>query len=102
MLELVAALDFSVPPLGGFTTTAGDISPLGNQILVRTYRETAWVWLRDGAQTVAQALAGTPCRVVLADEPQSESVGYAADGSGVWTLSERAMQPVFFTPFAPP
>lgn len=101
-LELVATLDFASPPLSGATPTAGDISPLGNQILIRTYRQTAYIWLRDGPQTVADALTGVPCPVVLADEPQSESAGYAADGTGIWTLSERALQPVYFTPLGLP
>jgi hypothetical protein len=95
-LEEVAGLDFSKPPLKGsalnsYFATGGDISPSGDEILIRTY-STAFVWPRDAGESVVDALGGTPCPVPLQTEPQGEAIGYAADGKSYFTLSEQAGQ----------
>lgn len=67
--------------------TAADISADGSQIVVRDYT-TAYLFQRSPAQSVADALHGTPTVVPLILEAQGEAIGWAADGKGFYTTSE--------------
>lgn len=87
-LEQVASLTFGAGALAGdTTTTGGDISPSGAELLVRTY-DTAFIWRRTASATVAEALATEPCPVPLATEGQGEAIGFAADGSAYYSTGE--------------
>ncbi len=79
-LERVATL-----PFGG--VVAGDISPAGDGILLKTY-VAIYYWPRLPNQTVWEALAlpATPVPYIL--EPQGEAVAWQAQGRGYYTLSE--------------
>lgn len=68
--------------------TSADISPDGTEILIRTYGEL-YYYKRRAGESVIDALKRTPRRVSLAGEPQGEAVGWAADGSGYYTTSEK-------------
>jgi len=96
-LELVASLDFSIPPLVGLATGA-DMSRDGTMIVVRGYIGS-WVWLRDVGETVTDALAKPPCQVLVPAERQSESIGFNVDGTGLYSISEGAGEAVYFIPF---
>jgi hypothetical protein len=92
MLRSVAKLHFGAAPLAGDPlATGGDISPLGDAILLRSY-DTAFFWPRQAAQTVAQALAEKPIIVPLVQEEQGESIAFAADASAYFTISEGTSQ----------
>ena len=96
-LEFVAELDFTPEGLNiyGFPLlTAGDISPDGARILLRTYTG-ALLWPRGNA-SIVDALAGRPCDVPLAPEPQGEAIAFGADGQGYWTISEGTEQPLYW------
>lgn len=67
--------------------TAGDISPDGSMILLRTYTN-AWVWHRDTAETVVDALARPPCTAPLALEQQGEAIAWDATGDGYYSTTE--------------
>lgn len=67
--------------------TGGDISPLGDEIVVRTYH-SAFLWRRGPTSTVAEALATAPCPLPLVDEGQGEAIGFTVDGAGYFTLGE--------------
>ena len=97
-LELAGSLDFAADPLSGNATTAGDVSPLGDRIIIRTYSTRAYIWRRDAASGLAEALAGEPCEVVLPAERQGETVAFSADGAALYTVSEGDHQPVWLTP----
>jgi hypothetical protein len=75
----------------GGVPTGGDVSVDGGLIALRTY-EAVWLWAREPGQTVAEALAGEPCEVRSALEPQGEAVAFV-DG-GLMTLSEGVNQPL--------
>lgn len=82
----------------GDRITAGEISPDGTVVGLRTL-DTARVWAREPGQTIAQALAapGSPAPVTGRPvEPQGEAIGFAADGSGYYTVSEGTSQPLRF------
>lgn len=81
----------------GDFTTGGDISPDGREILIRGYLG-ARLWQRTSRQTVAEALAGEPCDVPVIgvpDEPQGEAIGFSADGSSYYTLSEGISEEIY-------
>lgn len=79
-LEHVATLR-----LGG--VVAGDISPSGDGILIKTY-VAIYFWPRQPDQNLWQAFAqpATPVPYIL--EPQGEAVAWQAQGKGYYTLSE--------------
>ena len=94
-LEEVATLQFGSGDLpGGGATSAGDISPLGNQVAVRAYGR-AYIWIRAGGATIAEALTGTPCPVPIEREPIGETIAFAADGLSYFTISEGVSQPIW-------
>ncbi len=99
-LELLATLDFSASPLTGGATTGADISPLGDLIVIRTYGSTAYVFRRDQAFDLADAFSTEPCPVKLVAERQGETIAFAADSAGLYTLSEGENQPINYVPFA--
>jgi len=76
-------------------TTGGDISPLGDFVIVRTYIE-ARLWLRPPGTGLAEAFAGEPCVVPLNLEVQGETLAIAGDGGGYYTLSEKVGQPLWW------
>lgn len=86
-LSLVASLAVPSAPFTGSTVTAGDISPNGDEILLRTYF-TAFVWRRGPLQSVAGALSGARCPVPLSAETQGEAIAYRRDGNAYLTTSE--------------
>ena len=88
------ALDVPLPPepgsgFPGTMVTAGDVSPDGSIVLLRTYRSVLAFERRDG-QTLAQALLGAPCFAPQAEEEQGETVAFTGDGSAYVTASEGA------------
>lgn len=92
----VGKLAFGPAPLSGDPlTTGGDISAKGDLIIVRTYLG-AFVWRRSNGMTIAEAFAGEPCVVPMESEPQGEGIGFAVDGSGYFTISEGANEPLYF------
>ncbi len=79
--------------------TAGDISPDGNEILIKT-KEFICYWKRTGNESIAELFKKTPTLVPYTVEQQGEAVCFASDGTGYYTTSERpdAMmdQPIYF------
>ncbi len=70
-----------------FNTVAADITPDGQEILIKTY-STIYYWKRDG-QSIAELLMTEPTFVPYIIEPQGESIAWKKDGSGFFTLSEE-------------
>lgn len=92
-LDEVASIPFGGGGLAA-AATAGDISPNGDRIIVRSYTQ-ALAWDRSAGQSIADALAAAPCTVPLASEPQGETLAFSGDGTSYTTLSEFASQPVW-------
>ena len=91
-VELVGSLSLPSSPFTGSTVTAGDISPSGDEILLRTYT-TAFAWRRDPLQSVTEALGGARCAVPLEFETQGEAIAYRHDGNAYLTTSEWTDDP---------
>ncbi|MGB3850631.1 MAG: PE-PGRS family protein [Tunicatimonas sp.] len=68
---------------------AGDMSADGTEVLLKTY-EYVFYWRRTDATVPIPDLLATPADTLpYFVEPQGEAVGFAADGSGYYTLSEE-------------
>jgi hypothetical protein len=74
--------------------TAGDISPDGGQILIRTYT-SAYLWRRLPNESVVDALKHEPCVVPLSHEPQGETIAFSPDGKAYYTVSEGQQPKIF-------
>ena len=79
--------------LPGTIITGADVSPDGNLVLVRTYRRVL-AFARPKGKPLAAAFGVNPCYAPQATERQGEAVGFAADGSGYFTISEGANAPI--------
>ncbi len=96
VLELVTTLQFGTAPLEGDpNATGGDMMPDGAGIAIRTY-DSAYFWWRKSGQSVAEALAFSPCALPLQNETHGEALTFAANGQGYFTLSEGTSQPLYF------
>lgn len=82
------------PPRGTTRITDGAIHPRGLGVLLRTYTHLFYYPMRPD-QTAAQALAGTPCKMPVADERQGEAVAWLPSGAGYITVSEGEQASIF-------
>ena len=73
-------------PYSGVVSAA--ISPDGKEIIIKTY-PALFHYKRNESETIAQALQKTYTTLSYKLEPQGESVTFAADNSGFYTLSEK-------------
>jgi 5'/3'-nucleotidase SurE len=99
-LENVASFTLSADDSGvggvlfpGTIITGADVSPDGNVVLVRTYRRVL-AFVRPNGAPLAAAFGVDPCSAPQADERQGEAVGFAADGTSYFTISEGAHAPI--------
>lgn len=67
---------------------AADMSPDGRELLLKDYAGI-YGWTRKAGETVDAMLQRAPLRLPYTVEPQGESVAWASDGSGYFTLSEQ-------------
>jgi hypothetical protein len=72
--------------------TAGDISPDGREIAIKGY-SYSHLWPRSEKVPVASALAIPPCSI---PHGPGEALGFAADGSGYFTISEGPFRPLYW------
>ncbi len=97
-LEEVGELSFGGEALpGDVLATGASVTPLGDRIVVRT-REEAWLWLRDGADSVADALAGEPCAVPLPTQTLGEAITFDPDDGSLLLTGEGAGEPIWQVP----
>lgn len=94
VLEGGAKLDLEAAGIPALLPTAGDVSPDGRWVIVRSY-DAAYLWLRNPKEPLHRAFGTKACKVPLAREPQGETVAFAADGQSYFTLSEGVKQPLF-------
>lgn len=66
---------------------AADFSPDGTEILMKNYNNVLY-WKIDKGENIASVLKRNPSIVNYVEEPQGESVTFARDGSGFYTISE--------------
>ena len=88
-----ATVRISSPIQLGRYVTAGDISPDGRRISVRTYLAVFTWCIPDGA-TIAEALEADPTVSSTPGMVQSEALAYDPDGTSIWLTSERRPTPL--------
>ena len=87
VLQKVADLHFGVAGDASAHASAGDISPTGDRILVRTHTAIfLWPRIPDAGWDVTFAVA--PRTLPSFDEPQSEGLTFASDGHSWYSAGE--------------
>jgi len=87
-MEQVATLPLSM-------AVGGDISSLGDMIIVRGYNNAS-IWLRPEGANLRDAFSGPACNVPLVLERQGEGICFDAEGCGYYTISEGWHQPIYY------
>ena len=94
-LTFVRALNFKKP-------NGADISPLGNEILVRQ-EDFAQIFLRTNGQSISSVFSepsnGIPVVGTAAGEPNGEAIGFDFYGGGYFTVSDSeptGVQPLYY------
>jgi autotransporter-associated beta strand protein len=83
--------------------TAADISPDGNEILVRSAENTSGrLFTRPAGGSIKDAFDAGSISVPLRSEPQGEAIGFDPLGRGYYTTSEGSNQPIFYFNRTPP
>ena len=90
----VNTMDF-VAELPWGWATGGDISPDGDEILVRGYYNAS-LWPRPAGSDVRDAFGGSGMGVPILWEPQGEAICFDAAGIGYYTTSEQLHQPIYY------
>jgi hypothetical protein len=74
----------------GRLVTAGDVSPDGRTIALRSY-DRLFVWRRPPGESLARTLGRAPCASpTVLDEPQGEALALIAGGAAALTVTEGA------------
>lgn len=81
-LSVTASLPFN-------NITSGDISIDGTEILLKNYN-AVFYWNRDLQESISEALVKDHELVRYQPEPQGESISWAVDRKGFYTLSEKS------------
>jgi hypothetical protein len=68
---------------------AADISRDGNEVLIKNYNNI-YYWKKSDNESLAKLVRTPPIDLDYDREPQGESVAWATDGSGFYTLGENA------------
>ncbi|SFC42689.1 hypothetical protein [Pseudoalteromonas denitrificans] len=82
ILKKVGVLDFQ-------KIVAGDISPNGNEIILKDYNNI-YYWKKTANESIEALLKSKPKRLPYIPEPQGEAIAWALDGNGFYTLSEAS------------
>jgi autotransporter-associated beta strand protein len=84
--------------------TAADISPDGDEIILRAGGETTGLlYTRPSGGSIADAFAATPVSIPLVMEGQGEAIGFDPQGWGYYTTTEGASAQIsYFNRLPPP
>lgn len=74
--------------------TAADISPSGNEVLIKNYLNV-YYWTKTGTESIGELLSTDPSRLNYTVEPQGEAIAWHSNGESFYTISETGNnQPV--------
>ena len=78
---------------------AGDISPNGREILLKTYNNVYLYTQADNQEHVGETLSRQPKRLYYNVEKQGESIAWDPHGQGFYTISEGKHPAIwYYTP----
>lgn len=69
--------------------TAGDISLDGEEVLIKNYLNI-YYWKKATNESLEDLLKKQPKKLAYQPEPQGEAIAWKTDGTGFYTLSEKA------------
>ncbi|MFY7788211.1 MAG: hypothetical protein ACOVQA_10090 [Thermoflexibacteraceae bacterium] len=69
-------------------STAGDISPSGNEVLIKNYANIFY-WKRQNNESLVETLKRKPTALPYTLEPQGEAIAWKLDETGYYTVSEK-------------
>lgn len=73
----------------------GDISPGGDEILLKSYG-SVFLYRRADGTGIPDALSGSATSLPYTAEPQGESIAFCGQGTGYFTVSEGLNQPLYY------
>ena len=79
---------------------AGDVSPDGRRVIVRSPHKAS-LWRRPDTQPLWRAFMEKPVGIPLMSEPQGEALAFDGKGQGYFTLSEMHHPPLYYFALAP-
>jgi hypothetical protein len=83
--------------------TAADISPDGDEIIVRaTGVNSGRMYIRPPGGTITDAFNTTPITIPLVSDGQGEAIGFDSAGWGYYTTSEGSNRPIHYFNRLPP
>jgi hypothetical protein len=88
VLESIATLALGTSGAQSALVTAGDISPSGDRVILRTY-SAIWLWTRAVGTTLASTFADIPFELPSPSEPQGEGLTFSADGFSWYAAGEQ-------------
>jgi len=71
-----------------YQIAAADISPDGNEVLVKSY-STVYYWRRQKNESIASLLQRPPMQLPYDPEPQGEAICFDNKGKGYYTINEK-------------
>ncbi len=74
---------------------AGDVSPDGRRVIVRSMLNAS-LWNRPVGAPLWQAFAGEQVQLPLMDEPQGEGICFDGKGAGYFTIGETDYPPLYY------
>jgi hypothetical protein len=84
----------TIPNVPNGQLTGGDISPDGKHVVICDYSWAYELELPANAKSFDEIWAAKPDRIDLGKLPQSEAVGYTADGNAIIATSEKKHPPI--------
>jgi hypothetical protein len=87
VLELVTTLSIGSSGADSALVTAGDISPSGDSVILRSYT-AIWLWCRGS--TWASTFGAAPTELPSASEPKGEGLTFSSDGKAWYSAGETS------------
>lgn len=72
------------------SSTGGDISQDGCQIIIKNY-SSVFYWNRNPSESIFEALMRMPVKLPYSQEPQGEAVAFSPNGKSYYTTSEKRL-----------
>jgi hypothetical protein len=85
----------SVAKLPWGFAVAGDVSPDGRRVIIRSMFGAS-LWVRPAGEPLWRAFAGKQVRLAVPNERQGEAICFDANGAGYFTISEMRLPPLYY------
>lgn len=93
--QISSSTTLHIPPTTHNDPVGGDISPNGQEVLIRTHN-SLYYWRVDNMDYLTVLSTVDPVEVSHVKEHQGEAVAWGALGNGYFTCSEGHNQPLYY------